>query len=108
MADRAIRATQLADQMRDYLASWVRIDFPSELLSVTSVTLRPNLRDATVWVSCYRNEDILRLTKKVKAKERFYQKKLNATMQRRGLPNIHFTVTGLTDTAEPFSPQLLK
>lgn len=108
MADRAIRATQLADQIRDYLAVWIRTDFPGELLTVSTVTLKPNLRDATVWVSCFNEGHIPSVTQSLKKREREYHQKLYSTLRRRGLPTLHIVVTGIADAQEPFSPQLLK
>ncbi|MEI6477893.1 MAG: ribosome-binding factor A [bacterium] len=48
--DRSTRAARLADQIRDYLASWSQQDHPGYIFSLTQVTLTPDRSRATVWV----------------------------------------------------------
>lgn len=88
--DRSIKAAQLADQIRDYLAAWTAQDFPGARFSLTEVTLTPDLLKATVWVESF-DPEVLRTTlPKLAQKANTYRGRLYQSLQRRGVPFLSF------------------
>jgi ribosome-binding factor A len=88
--DKAIRATMLADQIRDYLATWVAREFPGSFLGISAVTLAPNMTKATVWVTLSKND--VRLFSELQKKERHYKHLLVQHLTRYKVPNISFAI----------------
>lgn len=84
----AIKAAQLADQIRDYVAIWLLKDFPNAFLSVDQVTLDGNMLTATIWLFKSSTAPIYMGDIAPKAKE--YQKKLSTQLKRRTVPKLVF------------------
>ena len=94
---RNIKAAQLADQIRDYLAAWTARDYPGSFVVVTDVTLNPKLTTARVWVRINKNEGVI-FQKLLKA-TKHYQQKLVVTLPRFRVPFIMFALD--TSAADP-------
>lgn len=90
VSDPGIRAAQLADQMRDYLAEWIARDFAGYLISVSQVTLRADLHVANVWLTFFGVEDEAALLASVRRRGRQYQRDLNGRVSRHKLPKLTF------------------
>lgn len=88
MADRSIKAAQLADQIRDYLAAWTAREYPGSFVVVTQVTLTPNLREATAWVRLIGNE--AKTSRQLIADTKGYQHKLRGALKRAHIPTLQF------------------
>lgn len=84
----AIKAAQLADQIRDYVAVWLLKDFPNAFLSIDQVTLSGNMLTATIWLVNSGITTVHMGDVAPKAKE--YQKKLSSQMKRRSIPRLEF------------------
>jgi ribosome-binding factor A len=93
-----IKAAQLADQIRDYIATWISRDFPGSFLSVTQVTLSIDRRHATVWISSY--NDNLKILEALQKREKEYQRELSRAIKRFSAPTIHFSPDTSTADAE--------
>ena len=83
------RAAQLADLIRDLLATWIHTDFPGYFVSVTGVTLSPDLQRATAWLHAARPEDKPVLLA-VRNRARQYNQRLHHSVKRRALPLVDF------------------
>ena len=88
--DKSVKAAQLADQIRDYLALWIVRDFPGLIITVSQVTLTPDLRGATIWVSPLNSTNIPEVLKKLSLKEGRYTHLLHRAMSRHLIPTLHF------------------
>lgn len=89
--DKGAKAAQLADQIRDYLAAWIRKDFPGCLVSVLHVQLSPNLQQATIWIEVF-SGDATRILRDLESHRSEYQKRLYTTLQRFAVPTIRFAL----------------
>lgn len=90
MSQPAIRAAQLADGIRDFLAKEIARDFAGSLITIMQVTLSPDLQEATIWVTTYNQEDRGRILQKLRAAGREYQRKLHKTLRRHSIPRLVF------------------
>jgi ribosome-binding factor A len=104
---KAIRAAQLADQIRDYLAEWSQQDLVGYIFSLTQVTVSTNLERATAWVTVFNTEQEAAVISRLNHKSGEYKKKLYRHMQRQTLPNIEFRPERNSEMDAAFS-QLLK
>jgi ribosome-binding factor A len=86
----AIRAAQLADQIRDYLATWVAREYPGSFLVVSAVTLAPNMHKAVVCIK-FPGDDV-RLYSKLRKRTSYFQHQLTLHMTRFRVPRIVFTI----------------
>lgn len=84
----AIKAAQLVDQIRDYIALWLLKDFPGFVVSVDQVTLKPNMLVATVWLVLAEGATVSR--KEIISKSKLYQQRLASQFSRRTIPRIEF------------------
>lgn len=98
MAQPNVRATQLADQIRDYLAQWIARDNPGSFVVVTDVTLSEDMQRATVWISSPSNE-VTVFTHVLNSSKR-YQHLLTQNLKRFRVPRLVFAL----DTAGDVSP----
>lgn len=89
---KAIKAAQLADQIRDYLATWASQDFPGALFAITQVTLTPDLRQATIWVDVLIPDSEKKIIAELNKKRNSYRHKLAQTFQRRSVPILTFSL----------------
>lgn len=99
MAEAHVRAAQLADQIRDYLAAWTARVQPGSFVSVTGVTLTPNLKVATVWVRVIGNEQAA--LQALEKQRRSYQHRLVTTLPRFKVPAISFALDVRPDLPPP-------
>ena len=86
----AIRGAQVADQIRDLVASWLMRDFQGTIISVTVVTLSSDMRVATVWIRTFpmsKNTGVLR---DIRRKVSRYQHNVQRAMPRRNVPILIF------------------
>lgn len=90
MADPTIRAAQLADLIRDYLAVWIARDYPGSFIGVSAVTLSPSLKKATAWLTFPTGNEALFLD--IQKKARHYQHLLVTNVTRYKVPTIVFTI----------------
>jgi ribosome-binding factor A len=90
MSQQAIRAAQLADGIRDFLAKEIARDFTGYLITVSQVTLSPDLLDATVWVTTFRAEDKRKVLQKLRTASRGYQRNLHKQLRRHTSPRLRF------------------
>jgi ribosome-binding factor A len=90
--DKGAKAAQLADQIRDYLAAWIRKDFPGCLVSVAQVQLSTNLQQATVWLEVF-GDDQGSILPKVRKYQAEYQRRLYQNLRRFAIPTIHFELS---------------
>lgn len=90
MADKAIRATMLADQIRDHLATWVARDFPGSFIGISGVTLAPNMHKATAWVT-FPSQDVAQFSA-LQKKSRHCQHLLVTSLTRYKVPRIVFAI----------------
>ena len=104
--NKGAKAAQLADQIRDHLAAWIRKDFPGCLVSVTQVQLSMNLQQATVWLECF-DEASKKYVPKIQQRQGEYQRELYRHMRRFALPTIHFALSSAFEDQERIE-QLLK
>lgn len=88
--DKAIRATMLADQIRVYLATWVAREFPGSFIGISAVTLEPNMRRATVWVTLPNND--MRLFDQLEKKKKYFHHLLVTHLVRYKVPAIQFAI----------------
>ena len=92
MAQPGIRATQLADLIRDHVAQWIHRDHAGIFVSVNQVTLKTDLSKATVWVTVFpekfRGQTMTSLQKKSSA----YSKALRTVIRRHSVPVITFSL----------------
>ena len=103
---KAIKAAKLADQLRDYLASWAIPDLPGYLFSITQVTLTPDLQRAIVWVDVLDASRQATIMKKLNEKAHSYQKRLHATFQRQIVPKIVFKADERPELSDRFDELL--
>src|ERR1044072_3316191 len=103
----AIRAAQLADQIRDYVAEWIARDLPGYLLTVTQVTLSPDLQKGTVWVASFKLEHLQSGLRTLKGLEKTYSRALYQKLRRHSAPHISFVADKSIEEAERIE-QLLK
>ena len=101
-----VRAVQLADLIRDFVATWIQRDFPGSFVSVTDTTLSMDLRIATVWLHPARNEDVATYHKIVK-RTNHYASQLQRSIARRFVPALKFSLDQQVEAAEHLD-QLLK
>ena len=87
---KAIKAAQLADQIRDYLAQWSSEDLFVLFYSITQVTLETDMLSATIWVDVLRPEDETKVMRELTHRQGEYQHKLQRVLQRRTIPRITF------------------
>ena len=80
----------LADQIRDHLAVWTARDFPGSFIGISGVTLAPNMRKATVWVTLPNNDT--RLFAELEKKKKHYQHLLVTNLTRYKIPGIIFAI----------------
>lgn len=99
VSDPGIRAAQLADQMRDYLAEWIARDFPGYLISVSQVTLRADLHVANVWLTFFSVADEVAVLAAIRRHARQYQRDLGARVSRHRLPRLTFYLEKGSETA---------
>lgn len=90
MSQPAIRAAQLADGIRDFLAKEIARDFTGSLITIMQVTLSPDLQEATVWITTYNQEDRAKTLQKLRSAGREYQRKLHKTLRRHSIPRLIF------------------
>ena len=87
--DKGAKAARLADLLRDYLAGWLKRDYPGRLISVSDIQMSPNGQRATVWLSAFDApahealEDALRHAGR-------YQHLLHSALDRRFVPELRF------------------
>jgi ribosome-binding factor A len=93
------RAAQLADQIRDNVATWIQRDFPGSFVSVTDTTLSMDLRIATVWLHPAREEDVATFHKILK-KTGHYSNLLQRAITRRFVPALQFSLDQKAEAAE--------
>ena len=86
----AIKAAQLADQLRDYLATWTTQDLAGYLFTITQVTLSTDLRQATAWVDILQEKDKTVVMQQLEKKKKTYQNKLHQHLKRHIIPVLHF------------------
>ena len=89
---KAVKAAQLADQIRVYLAQWSAQDLFGLFFSITQVTLQTDMQSATAWVDVLRPEDEAKVMRELARNLPTYQRKLQHTLQRRNVPKIGFTI----------------
>lgn len=87
---KAIKAAQLADQIRDSLAEWTSRDLPGYFFSITQVTLTPDLTRATVWVDSLVAKEQSNIINKLNKNVYSYQKELGKKLRRKYVPKISF------------------
>ena len=104
---KAIKAAQLADQLRDYIASWSIQDLAGYLFSITQVTLSPDLFNATVWVDVLNPADEKKILRLLNLRLTTYQRKLRQSLQRQVVPKIYFKLDNGAEINDRFD-QLLK
>lgn len=107
MSQPAIRAAQLADQIRDFLAEKVARDFTGYLITITQVTLSPDLQKATVWVTSYVPEEKELILNRLRKEGSRYQRELHRSLRRHHGPKLHFQSDYSVEDGERID-QLLK
>ena len=100
--EKGIKAARLADQIRDYLATWTRRDFPGYFFTITQVTLKPDLTMATIWIEVIDPSQLETLLHKLKRKEVPYKHELARTLNRRSSLQLQF----LPDSSADIQRQL--
>ena len=104
---KAIKAAQLADQIRDYLSLWTTTDLRGYFFSITQVTLSNDLQFATVWVDVLSKEQEKMIMANLDRRLKIYQSKLVHEMQKRVIPYLKFRIDDSQERSERFD-QLLK
>ena len=102
-----IKSAQLADQIRDYLAQWTARDYPGWFVSVSQVTLRPDLQEAIVWITVLEEEGGHPILEMLRQQTGAYQKQLNRSIKRRFVPKLIFRLDDRVSIENRFD-QLLK
>jgi ribosome-binding factor A len=96
----AIKAAQLADQLRDYLAQWTAKDLAGYFFTITYVTLSPDLQRATAWVDVLRPDDTRVVLRRLEKEAPGYQRQLSRTLRRQNIPTIHFALDNRESAAQ--------
>jgi len=104
---KAVKAAQLADQIRDYLAAWTAQDFLGYFFSVTQITLKPDLSVAIVWIDILRPEESKLIMRKLNQRVSVYQHSLQRSLQRRMIPHLEFRLDDREERNQQFD-RLLK
>lgn len=105
-SSKGIKAARLADQIRDYLATWTHQDFPQSFLSITQVTLEPDYSRATAWVELLNPTDKTAFQKLIK-RQGEYQAKLYRALGKISCPRLVFKLDDRPDLNQRFD-ELLK
>lgn len=87
--EKGAKAAKLADQIRDYLAAWIREDFPGCLVSVAHVQLSTNLQQATIWIEGF-TANTGAVVRDLQKEQRRYQQRLYRALDKRAIPAIRF------------------
>ncbi len=92
MAQPGIRATQIADLIRDHLAGWIHRDFTGFFVSVNQITLSPDIKNATAWITVYPENKQTSVLRDLKKNSRKYSSELRKVIQRHNVPVLDFAV----------------
>ena len=87
---KAVKAAQLADPLRDYLAQWSAQDLFGLFFSLTQVTLEPDMQSAVVWVDVLQPDQAAKVMRELSRHLPDYQRRLQRSLQRRNVPRISF------------------
>ena len=105
---KAVKAAQLADQVRDYIAQWSAQDMPGYLFCVTQVTLSTDLQHAILWVDILQREKQRQILAELGRLAPKYQQRLHREIQRQHLPQISFRLDDRSQVEERFDQLLGK
>ena len=89
---KAVKAAQLADQIRDYLAQWSSQDLFGYFFSITQVTLQLDMQSATAWVDVLQPEHTAKVMRELTRRMPTYQHRLQQVLQRRNIPRLTFKI----------------
>jgi ribosome-binding factor A len=84
-----VKAAQLADQIRDLCAAYFQRSLSHSIVTVTAVTLTPDLRHATAWVRVFPYEKTPECLKHLQKHTREYQRNLQKDLLRKFIPLLH-------------------
>jgi len=104
---KAIKAAKLADQIRDYVAAWIVSDLQGTFCSITQVTLSPDLRQATLWVSFLYPDQAPKGMRQLASLLPTYRHRLSQQMQRKILPTLTAKIDNSAELNQQFD-ELLK
>ena len=86
--DKGIQAARLADQIRDYVATWARQDLPGYLFSFTNVTVNATKSHAILWFEVLNPDQMGTIVRKLEENLPTYQRKLSVQLGKRSCPRL--------------------
>jgi ribosome-binding factor A len=99
MAQPGIRATQVADLIRDTVAPWIQRDNAGFFVSINQVTLVADMSRATVWVSVYPANGAGKVLGNLRKKAGQYGRDLRKQVSRHSVPILFFELDSIEEEA---------
>ena len=104
---KSVKAAQLADLVRDLLAGYIHKEFPTPIVTVTSVSLSPDFNRATAWVRVFPVGESKATEARLQKMTGMLQHHLKRDIARKFVPDIQIRLdTNLED--ETHIAELLK
>jgi ribosome-binding factor A len=86
---KSIKAAQLADLIRDLIASYIQKEVHGSIITVSSVTMNPDLQRATAWVRVFPSENSHQMLKQLRNSLGKYQTLLKNDLARKNMPKLY-------------------
>jgi ribosome-binding factor A len=97
---RSIKAAQLADLIRDLYAGYIQREVAGVFVTVTSVTVSPDLLYATVWLRVFPPVETERTLQRLQSAQRSFQNMLSKDLKRKMVPRVRLSIDTTQEDSE--------